>query len=86
MNIGAIGTGFSDSDLSILTQQLRLLVLRTEGDVHKFSPRIVLQITSDTITMNEQGEYGLRFPRMMRIRNDKSVSDINTIDDVKEMM
>ena len=86
INIGAIGTGFSDSDLSILTQQLRLLVLRTEGDVHNFSPRIVLQVTSDTITMNEQGEYGLRFPRMMRIRDDKSVSDINTIDDIKGMM
>ena len=86
INVGAIGSGFSDTDLSILTQQLRLIVLRTEGETHKFSPRIVLQVTSDMVTMNEQGEYGLRFPRMMRIRDDKSVSEINTIDDVKEMM
>jgi len=86
INIGAIGTGFSDTDLSVLTQQLRLLTLRTEGETHKFSPRVVLQVTSDMVTMNEQGDYGLRFPRMMRIRNDKSVSEINTIDDVKEMM
>ena len=49
-------------------------------------PRIVLQVSADLVTSNEKGEYGLRFPRMTRIRNDKPVSDINTIDDMKGMM
>ena len=34
-------------------------------------PRIVLQVSADLVTSNEKGEYGLRFPRMTRIRNER---------------
>tara|TARA_R110000824_G_scaffold372145_2_gene562247 strand:+ start:9062 stop:10606 length:1545 start_codon:yes stop_codon:yes gene_type:complete len=84
--IGAIGSGFTDVDLSILTQRLRPLVLGFENNSYSVSPRIVLQVTSDLVTKNENGTFGLRFPRMMRIRDDKPVSEINTINDVAEML
>jgi DNA ligase-1 len=86
IGIGAIGTGFSDVDFLTLTRQLKPIVTYLEKDTHKVSPRVVLEITADMITTNDKGEYGLRFPRMKRIRNDKPVSQINTIDDLKEMM
>jgi DNA ligase-1 len=86
ISIGSLGTGFADRDFMSLTQQLKPLVSRFEKGTHIIPPRIVLQITGDLVTTNEQGRYGIRFPRMTRIRNDKNVSEINNIDDVKEMM
>tara|TARA_R100000234_G_scaffold26505_1_gene15276 strand:+ start:147 stop:1676 length:1530 start_codon:yes stop_codon:yes gene_type:complete len=86
ISIGAVGTGFSDSDFLSLTRQLKPIVTHLDGDTHKVTPRIVLQVKADLVTSNEKGEYGLRFPRKTRIRNDKPVSDINTIDDMKGMM
>ena len=86
IEIGAIGTGFSDFDFANLTQRLRPIVKSFENYTHKVLPRIVLEITSDLVTKNESGSYGLRFPRLIRIREDKSVNEINTINDVKGMM
>jgi len=86
IEIGAIGTGFNDFDFAILTQRLRSIVKSFENNTHKVLPKIVLEITSDLVTKNESGSYGLRFPRLIRIREDKSVNDINTINDVMGMM
>jgi DNA ligase-1 len=86
IDIGAIGTGFSDAQFLMLTRQLKPIVTHLDGDTHKVAPRVVLEVKSDLVSQNEDGGYGLRFPRLVRIRNDKPVSDINTIDDVKGMM
>lgn len=86
IEIGAIGTGFSDFDFANLTQKLKLIVKSIENDTYKVLPKIVLEITSDLVTKNESGTYGLRFPRLLKIREDKSVKDINTINDVMGMM
>ena len=86
VNVGATGTGFSDMDFINMTQQLKPLVTEYTDGTHNVLPRIVLEIKADMITTNEQGGYGLRFPRLVRIRDDKPVSEINTIDNLKEMM
>lgn len=86
INIGAIGTGFSDMDFLVLTNKLKPLVTEYEDETYKLLPRVVLEVTSDLVTKNENGTYGLRFPRLVSIRDDKPVSEINTIDDVKGMI
>ena len=86
IDIGAIGTGFTDAQFLMLTRQLKPIVTHLDGDTHKVAPRVVLEVKSDLVSQNEDGGYGLRFPRLVRIRNDKPVSDINTIDDVKRMI
>ena len=70
----------------MITRQLKPIVTHLDGNTHNVAPRIVLEVKSDLVSRNEDGGYGLRFPRLVRIRNDKPVSDINTIDDVREMM
>ena len=42
-------------------------------------------MTCDLVTQDAKGNFGLRFPRMLRIRDDKPVSDINTIEDLEAM-
>ena len=86
VNVGSIGTGFSDADLLRLTKQLRPLIECYKHDEYVFLPRIVLEVTADLVSKDAKGNIGLRFPRMMRIRDDKFVSNINTLDDVEQLM
>lgn len=86
VNVGKVGTGFSDEDLVSLTNDLRKSVDKYEDGKYYFLPRIVLQVTSDLVTNDADGNIGLRFPRCMRIRHDKYPADIDTINTVREMM
>jgi DNA ligase-1 len=48
-------------------------------------PEVVVEVAFDSVqrsTRHESG-YALRFPRIKRIRTDKSVEDIDTIEKVK---
>ncbi len=85
-NIGSIGTGFTDTDLINLTNQLRKIVESYKDGRYVFLPRIVLEVKADLISRDAKGNIGLRFPRMKRIRDDKFVADINTIENVMEMI
>jgi DNA ligase-1 len=86
IQVGSIGTGFTDADLLNLTNQGRKIVSAVDNDTYKLLPRIVLEVTCDLVTQDAEGNYGLRFPRLLRIRDDKPVSDINTIGDLEAMI
>ena len=86
VKVGKVGTGFSDEDLSYLTTELRKSIDKYDKDAYHFLPRIVLQVTSDLISNDAEGNLGLRFPRNMRIRHDKFPADIDTLQSVREMM
>ena len=86
ISVGSIGTGFSDIDLLYLTNEGKKIVSGIESKTHKWLPRIVLEVTCDLVTRDADGNLGLRFPRMLRIRTDKPVSDINTLKDVEGMI
>lgn len=86
ISVGSIGTGFSDIDLLYLTNEGKKIVSGIDGKTHKWLPRIVLEVTCDLVTRDAEDNLGLRFPRMLRIRTDKPVSDINTLKDVEGMI
>lgn len=84
-SLGSVGTGFSDSDLISLTNTLRRNVEKYENDVFYVSPILVLEVTADLVSRDDKGNIGLRFPRCVRIRDDKFVADINTLEDVERL-
>jgi DNA ligase-1 len=86
LSIGSVGTGFSEIDLIYLTNEARKIILSVDNGTHILSPRIVLEVTCDLITTDSEGNLGLRFPRLLRIRHDKPVSDINTLEDIQNMV
>jgi len=86
VDVGKVGTGFSDEELVTITNELRKSIDRYDNGTYFFLPRIVLQVTSDLVTTDADGNIGLRFPRSMRVRNDKYPADIDTINTVREMM
>ena len=80
--IGSVGSGFSDTDLMLLTTELKRIVDVYDNNTFHFLPRVVIEITADLITRDVDGKYSVRFPRVKRIRRDKYVSDINKMEDV----
>ena len=86
VSVGSIGTGFSDMDLLYLTNEGKKIVERVNSGTHELLPRLVLEVTCDLVTRDANDNLGLRFPRMLRIRTDKPVSDINTVTDVEAMI
>tara|TARA_R100000231_G_scaffold41891_1_gene36548 strand:- start:2303 stop:3835 length:1533 start_codon:yes stop_codon:yes gene_type:complete len=85
-SVGSIGTGFSDADLVWLTNELRKNVETYNNGTYNLLPRVVLEVSADLVTQDAKGNYGLRFPRCKRIRHDKFVADINTIEDVERLV
>ena len=85
-SVGSIGTGFSDTDLVWLTNELRKNVETYDNGTYNLLPRVVLEVSADLVSQDSKGNYGLRFPRCKRIRHDKFVADINTIEDVENLV
>ena len=85
-SVGSIGTGFSDADLVWLTNELRKNVETYDKGTYNLLPRVVLEVSADLVTQDAKGNYGLRFPRCKRIRHDKFVADINTMEDVEALV
>ena len=40
--------------------------------INKGDNNMIIEVKGDMLTQNENGEYGLRFPRFVKYRDDKS--------------
>ena len=87
LRIGQVGTGFTDEDLEELTELFKPLIVREEGKRVYFKSKIVFEVAYQEIQKSPKYESGfaLRFPRFVRLRDDKGVEDADTIDRVKEL-
>jgi DNA ligase-1 len=79
--IGKAYSGLTDLEIEELTSQfLRLAVSRT-GNRIEVEPQIIVEVAFDSIQASSRHPSGLalRFPRIKRIRRDKTVQDIDTL-------
>jgi len=70
-----------------LTAHFKATTLSRYGPVHLVEPKVVLEIAFDRIqeSSRHKSGYALRFPRIARIRDDKNVDQISTIDEVRRI-
>ncbi len=69
-----------------LTELLKPLKISEEKETTLFEPKIIIQIRYQEIqrsTIYSSG-FALRFPRIIMLREDKDLEEINTIDDVEK--
>jgi len=85
VGVGSVGTGFSDADLLSLTNTLRKNIVTYSNGTYYVSPIVVLEVSADLVSRDAKDNLGLRFPRCKRIRDDKFVADINTLEDVERL-
>jgi DNA ligase-1 len=87
VNIGKAYSGLTDAEIATMTEHFKKTTLELHGPVHKVEPTIVLEIAFDRIQESKRHKsgYALRFPRIVRIRDDKSPEQISTIDEVRRI-
>ncbi|HKS25102.1 MAG TPA: ATP-dependent DNA ligase [Thermoanaerobaculia bacterium] len=87
VNIGKAYSGLTDAEIDHLTQHFKETTTARYGPVHAVEPTVVLEIAFDRIqeSSRHKSGYALRFPRIARIRDDKTVEQISTIDEVRRI-
>ncbi len=87
VNIGKAYSGLTDAEIERLTKHFQATTTGRYGPVHTVEPAIVLEIAFDRIqeSSRHKSGYALRFPRIANIRDDKTVEQISTIDEVRRI-
>ena len=87
VNIGKAYSGLTDAEIASLTEYFMKTTIERHGPVLRVKPEIVLEIAFDRIQESKRHKsgYALRFPRIARIRDDKTVDEISTIDEVRRI-
>src|SRR5262249_61296902 len=87
VNIGKAYSGLTDEEIRTMGSHFRKITIARYGPVRAVSPEVVLEVAFDTIQKSNRHKSGfaLRFPRIARLRPDKTPADANTLDDVKEL-
>lgn len=91
LELGKVSTGLKEireEGLSFaeMTDMLEKLLIETEGRKIKVKPELVITVQYQNIQKSPtySSGYALRFPRIKKLRIDRGVNDIATIQEIKE--
>ena len=81
-------SGLTDKEFGQIDNFVKRNSIEKFGPVRTVKPELVFEIAFEGIAASNRHKSGvaLRFPRMSRWRKDKTIADINTMDDLKEML
>ncbi|AIY90596.1 ATP-dependent DNA ligase [Geoglobus acetivorans] len=87
LRVGKVATGFTDEDLEELTELFKPEIEYQEGKRIVFNPKYVFEVAYQEIQKSPKYEsgYALRFPRFVRLRDDKSVEEADTVERVARL-
>ncbi len=87
VNIGKAYSGLTDAEIRDLTQYFLDHTVEDHGYQRAVEPSIVLEIAFNNIQRSGRHDSGfaLRFPRIVRLRPDKPVAEIDTLARVREI-
>jgi DNA ligase-1 len=89
LNVGKAYSGLTDAEINELSEWFRAHTIKefAHGKVRIVEPRIVIEVTFDLVQKSNRHKsgYALRFPRILRIRNDKPPGEVDTLDTVRRL-
>ena len=87
LNLGKAYQGVTDAEIAELTDWLHAHTLQDFGHFRTVEPIRVLEVAFNNIMRSDRHNSGfaLRFPRILRLRGDKPVEDIDTLARVEEV-
>jgi DNA ligase-1 len=89
LNIGKAYSGLTDVEIAEMTEWFRAHTIQefAHGRVRVVEPLIVIEVTFDRVqpSLRHKGGYALRFPRIVRLRPDKTVAEIDTLETVRKL-
>jgi DNA ligase 1 len=87
VEIGKAYSGLTDAEIAAMTTRLQSLALGHEGRFLLVRPEIVLEVAFDGLQPSKRhgSGFALRFPRIVRIRDDKTPKDADRLDTVRAL-
>ena len=90
LNIGKAYSGLTDRELTELTEWFKAHTIQeyAHGRVRVVEPTIVIEVTFDRVQPSKRHKsgYALRFPRILRLRPDKSAAEVDTLETVRRLV
>jgi len=87
LNIGKAYSGLTDAEIAEMTKWFLEHTIEDRGFLRVVEPKIVLEVAFNNMMRSDRHEsgYALRFPRIVRLRPDKSAEDADTLERAKEI-
>jgi DNA ligase-1 len=87
LNVGKAYSGLTDAEIADLSAWMMEHTLEDHGFFRTVEPLRVLEVAFNNIMRSDRhaSGYALRFPRIVRIRDDKPLSEIDTVERVEEV-
>jgi DNA ligase-1 len=87
LNVGKAYSGLTDTEIAEMSAWMMEHTLEDQGYFRTVEPLMVLEVAFNNIMRSGRHASGfaLRFPRILRIRTDKPVSEIDTVERVEEI-
>jgi DNA ligase-1 len=87
LNVGKAYSGLTDAEIAAMSAWMIEHTLEDRGFFRTVEPLRVLEVAFNNIMRSGRHSSGfaLRFPRILRIRTDKPVSEIDTVERVEEI-
>ncbi|MDD1671172.1 MAG: ATP-dependent DNA ligase [Methanomicrobiales archaeon] len=83
--VGKVATGITDEMLATIYEAMKDLVISEKGKAVVFEPQVVFEVGYSEIqtSPNYASGFALRFPRFIRIRDDKGVNEVETLESIR---
>lgn len=87
VNVGKAYSGLTDVEIATMTKWFKEHTISDFGHFRTVEPQVVLEVAFNNVMESDRHEsgYALRFPRIVRTRDDKPVSEIDTVERVREL-
>jgi DNA ligase-1 len=87
VNIGKAYSGLTDAEIAEMTQWFLEHTIEDQGFRRTVEPKIVLEVAFNNMMQSDRHDsgYALRFPRIVRLRLDKTAEEVDTIERVREI-
>ena len=88
LNVGKAYSGLTDVEIAEMTKWFEAHTLDDQGFRRTVDPQMVIEVAFNNVMRSDRHEsgYALRFPRILRIRADKSPAEIDTLETVREYL
>jgi DNA ligase-1 len=87
VTIGKAYTGLTDAEIADMTRWFEDHTIANRGRYREVEPTVVVEVAFDVImrSARHRSGFALRFPRIARLRTDKSARDIDTLATVERL-
>src|SRR5262249_14583562 len=87
VTIGKAYNGLTDVEIRAMTERLQALTIEDHGHYRTVRPEIVLEVAFNHLQRSARhtSGYALRFPRIVRVREDRTPGNAITLTDVERI-